>query len=183
MAAAMGGDWGEAGEGPHAALMLVLVLVLTLVLVLVLVLVQVLHRDDEEWPLALMGHKLPGAEMELSSMWAVTPFTRDNGASAPRPPHYYSHRTRTHAHTHTRTHAHKHTSTHTHTHTRTHAHAHAHAYKHVHVHCPCPPTPASQGHQADTACLPWRHVTPTWRPSSRKQQMYVGHKESAQSFA
>ena len=27
-----------------------------------------LHRDDEEWPLDLLAHKKPGAELELSTM-------------------------------------------------------------------------------------------------------------------
>ena len=42
---------------------------------------QVLHRDDEEWPLDLLAHKKPGAELELSSMWAVSDFIAESGAT------------------------------------------------------------------------------------------------------
>ena len=40
-----------------------------------------LHRDDEEWPLDLLAHKKPGAEMELNSMWAVSDFYAESGAT------------------------------------------------------------------------------------------------------
>jgi ectoine hydroxylase-related dioxygenase (phytanoyl-CoA dioxygenase family) len=42
---------------------------------------QELHRDDEEWPLALLGSLKPGLEVELSAMWAVSDFTVENGAT------------------------------------------------------------------------------------------------------
>ena len=41
---------------------------------------QVLHRDDEEWPLDLLALKKPGAEIELECMWAVSDFTAEGGA-------------------------------------------------------------------------------------------------------
>ena len=52
---------------------------------------QVLHRDDEEWPLDLLAQKKPGAEMELACMWAVSDFEVEGGATtvvpvrAPKP--------------------------------------------------------------------------------------------------
>lgn len=42
---------------------------------------QVLHRDDEEWPLELLARKRAGAEMQLEAMWALSDFTAVNGAS------------------------------------------------------------------------------------------------------
>jgi hypothetical protein len=42
---------------------------------------QVLHRDDEEWPLDLLALKKPGAEIELECMWAVSDFHEDGGVS------------------------------------------------------------------------------------------------------
>lgn len=42
---------------------------------------QVLHRDDEEWPLDLLAAKKSGAELELLSMWAVSDFSKENGAT------------------------------------------------------------------------------------------------------
>jgi len=42
---------------------------------------QVLHRDDTEWPVDLLGAIKPGTEIEVSAMWAVTDFTQDNGAT------------------------------------------------------------------------------------------------------
>ncbi|MEZ5892251.1 MAG: phytanoyl-CoA dioxygenase family protein [Parvularculaceae bacterium] len=37
---------------------------------------QILHRDDEIYPL-----RLPGAELQLSVLWALTDFTAENGAT------------------------------------------------------------------------------------------------------
>lgn len=42
---------------------------------------QVLHRDDDEWPLELLALKRPGAELELECMWAVTDFVEEGGAT------------------------------------------------------------------------------------------------------
>ena len=42
---------------------------------------QVLHRDDEEWPVSLLGRIDPGLEIECSAMWAVTDFRETNGAT------------------------------------------------------------------------------------------------------
>jgi len=42
---------------------------------------QVLHRDDEEWPLDLLAHKKVGAELELNTMWAVSDFAAESGAT------------------------------------------------------------------------------------------------------
>jgi hypothetical protein len=42
---------------------------------------QVLHRDDEEWPLDLLAMKRPGAELELECMWAVSDFVQEGGAT------------------------------------------------------------------------------------------------------
>jgi hypothetical protein len=46
---------------------------------------QVLHRDDEEWPLDLSALKKPGAELELNSMWAVSDFVKESGATQVAP--------------------------------------------------------------------------------------------------
>jgi hypothetical protein len=46
---------------------------------------QVLHRDDEEWPLELLARKHPGAEIELEMMWAVNNFTAEAGATCQVP--------------------------------------------------------------------------------------------------
>ena len=42
---------------------------------------QVLHRDDEEWPLPLVGTVHDGVEVEVSALWAVTEFRAANGAT------------------------------------------------------------------------------------------------------
>ena len=42
---------------------------------------QTLHRDDDEWPLSLMGRVKHGIEVECSAMWAITDFTATNGAT------------------------------------------------------------------------------------------------------
>jgi hypothetical protein len=42
---------------------------------------QVLHRDDEEWPLDLVADKKPGAEIEMECMWAVSDFQAEGGAT------------------------------------------------------------------------------------------------------
>ena len=42
---------------------------------------QILHRDDEEWPLALLGKINDGVEVECSAMWAITEFRDTNGAT------------------------------------------------------------------------------------------------------
>ena len=42
---------------------------------------QVLHRDDEEWPLDLVAMKRPGAELELECMWALSDFVQEGGAT------------------------------------------------------------------------------------------------------
>ena len=41
---------------------------------------QVLHRDDEEWPLELVARKRPGAEIQLECMWALSDFTVEGQA-------------------------------------------------------------------------------------------------------
>ena len=46
---------------------------------------QVLHRDDEEWPLELVARKRPGAEIQLECMWALSDFTVE-GQPALLPP-------------------------------------------------------------------------------------------------
>ena len=42
---------------------------------------QVLHRDDEEWPLPLVGKVHEGVEVEVSAIWAVSEFRATNGAT------------------------------------------------------------------------------------------------------
>lgn len=42
---------------------------------------QVLHRDDEEWPLPLVGRVQAGVEIEVSALWAISDFRRSNGAT------------------------------------------------------------------------------------------------------
>lgn len=37
---------------------------------------QVLHRDDDFYPI-----RIPGVEFQISAMWALTDFTRENGAT------------------------------------------------------------------------------------------------------
>ena len=39
---------------------------------------QVLHRDDDFYPI-----RIPGMEFQISTMWALDDFTTDNGASCP----------------------------------------------------------------------------------------------------
>ena len=46
---------------------------------------QILHRDDEEWPLELLAMKRPDAELELECMWAVSDFTVEGGATCHAP--------------------------------------------------------------------------------------------------
>ena len=46
---------------------------------------QEMHRDDEEWPVDLLARKLPGAEVQLECMHAVTDFTEASGATCTRP--------------------------------------------------------------------------------------------------
>ena len=42
---------------------------------------QVLHRDDEEWPLDLLAIKKPKVELELLAMWAASDFRPEHGAT------------------------------------------------------------------------------------------------------
>ena len=43
---------------------------------------QVLHRDDDEWPLALLGATSGrGLEIEVSALWAISDFCASNGAT------------------------------------------------------------------------------------------------------
>ena len=43
---------------------------------------QVLHRDDDEWPLALLGATSGrGLEIEVSALWAISDFRASNGAT------------------------------------------------------------------------------------------------------
>jgi ectoine hydroxylase-related dioxygenase (phytanoyl-CoA dioxygenase family) len=42
---------------------------------------QILHRDDEEWPISLLGRIHEGLEIQCSAMYAITDFRASNGAT------------------------------------------------------------------------------------------------------